>query len=96
MEARVAAMEGTVGTLVDQLNDYSGEIARLMKLIEDNDTGTKQVIQTEITGIQTQIATMEQTYQTVKAAGTALDRRVVTTEASAAKANSDMGILNGE
>ena len=95
MEARVAAMEGTVGTLVDQLNDYSGEIARLMKLIEDNDTGTKQVIQTEITGIQTQIATMEQTYQTVKAAGTALDSRVVTTEASAAKANSDLGILNG-
>ena len=95
MEARFAAMEGPVGTLVDQLNDYSGEIARLLKLIEDNDVGTKQAIQTEITGIQTQIGTMEQTYQTVKAAGTALDNRVATTEASAAKANSDLGILNG-
>ena len=65
----MAAMEATVSTLTDQLNDYSGEIARLLKIIEDNDAGTKQVIQTEITGIQTQISAMEQTYQTVKAAG---------------------------
>ena len=51
----MAAMEATVATLTDQLNDYSGEIARLLKIIDDNDAGTKQVIQTEITGIQTQV-----------------------------------------
>ena len=97
----MVAMEGTVGTLVDQLNDYSGEITRLMKLIEDNDTGTKQAIQTEITGIQSQIAVVEQTYQTVKSAGTALDGRVVgidtrvtMTEMVSAKANTDLGTLN--
>ena len=49
----MAAMEGTVDTLTDQLNDYSGEIARLLKIVEDNDLGTKATIQTEITGIQT-------------------------------------------
>ena len=97
----MAAMEGTVGTLVDQLNDYSGEITRLMKVIEDNDAGTKQAIQTEITGIQSQITAMEQTYQTVKAAGTALDgrvggidTRVTMTEMVSAKAHTDLGTLN--
>ena len=76
MEVRLTAMEATVSTLTDQLNDYSGKIARLLKLIEDNDTGTKQAVQTEITGIQAQISTIEQTYQAVKSAGSTLDSRV--------------------
>ena len=90
----MAAMEATVGTLTDQLNDFSGEIARLLKIIEDNDAATKQSIQTEITGIQTQISIVEQTYQTVKNAGSALDNRVAMTEASALKNNADLWLLN--
>jgi len=60
MEVRMLTMETTIGTLTDQLSDYSGEMARLLKLNEDNDAGTKQAIQAEITGIQSQIGVMEQ------------------------------------
>ena len=90
-----------MNTLTDQLNDYQGEIVRLLQLIQDNDTGTKQAIQTEITGIQSQIAMIEQTHQTVKSAGTTLDNRVIgmgsrmaLVESSATKANDDLGTLN--
>ena len=101
MEVRLTAMEATVSTLTDQLNDYATENARLLKLVEDNDTGIKQAIQTEITGIQSQISTIEQTYQTVKSAGSTMDGRVggmdsrlMQAESAAAQANANLGALN--
>ena len=79
MEQRILAMEGTVGNLPGQLNTFSGEITRLLKIVEDNDTGIKQIMQTQITGIQAQISGVDQTYQS---AGIALEGRL--TQASTA------------
>ena len=79
MEQRILAMEGTMGNLTGQLNTFSGEITRLLKIVEDNDTGIKQTIQIQITGIQIQISGVDQTYQS---AGIALEGRL--TQASTA------------
>jgi hypothetical protein len=73
MENRILAMESTIGNLTGQLNNFSGEITRLLQVVEDNDTGMKQTIQTQITGIQTQISGVDQLYQS---AGTALEGRL--------------------
>ena len=76
-------MEGSIGILTGQLNTFSGEIQRLLQVVEDNDTGMKQTIQTQIsgmqtietqiTGVQSQISGVDQLYQS---AGTALEGRL--------------------
>ena len=92
------AMETTVTTLTDQLNTYSGEIARLMKIIEENDSGTKQVIQTEISGIQTQITGIESAGTALEGRLTGLttgiDQRVSAVESATLKIGQDLGTLN--
>ena len=75
MEQRIFAMEGTIGNLTGQLNTFSGEIQRLLQVVADSDTGIKQTIETQITGIQAQISGVDQTYQS---AGIALEGRLNT------------------
>ena len=83
MENRILAMEGSIGILTGQLNTFSGEIQRLLQVVEDNDTGMKQTIQTQISGMQTietQIATVQSQIQGAdqlyKSSGTALEGRL--------------------
>jgi len=70
-------------------------------MIEDNDTGIKQSIQTQITGIEVKMTGMEQSYTS---AGTALDvrltglttnldTRLVATEAEAIGSNGRVSTL---
>ena len=80
MENRILAMEGNIGILTGQLNTFSGEIQRLLQVVTDNDVGIKQTIETQITGVQSQISGVDQLYQS---AGTALEGRL--TAASGAK-----------
>ena len=76
-------MEGSIGILTGQLNTFSGEIQRVLQVVEDNDTGMKQTIQTQISGMQTietQIATVQSQIQGAdqlyKSSGTALEGRL--------------------
>jgi hypothetical protein len=93
MEQRILAMEATIGNLTGQLNNFSGEITRLLQVVEDNDTGMKQTIQTQTTGIQTQISGVDQTYQSagialegrLTAASAALETRLTAAEGSASR-----------
>jgi hypothetical protein len=73
MEQRILALENTIGNLTGQLNTFSGEIQRLLQVVADSDTGIKQTIETQITGVQSQIAGVDQTYQS---AGIALEGAV--------------------
>ena len=101
MEQRIAAMEMTVGNITGQLNTFSERVQQLFQMIEDNDTGIKQSIQTQITGIEVKMTGMEQSYTS---AGTALDvrltgmttnldTRLVATEAEAIGSNGRVSTL---
>ena len=70
MEQCIVSIETTIGNLTGQLNAFTNRIEQLFQKIEENDTGTKQSIQTHITGLESQITGIEQTYMS---AGTALD-----------------------
>ena len=93
MEQRILAMQVTIGNLTGQLNTFSGEIQRLLHVVADNDTGIKQTIETQITGIQSQISGVDQTYQSagialegrLTAASAALETRLAATEGSASR-----------
>ena len=101
MEQRLVAMEATIGSITGQLNSFGDRVQQLFQMIEDNDTGIKQSIQTQITGLESKITGVEQTYMS---AGTALDvklsgmtanldARLIATEADAIGSNGRVSTL---
>ena len=59
VEQRILALENVINGLTDQLNGFGSEVARIVTVIDTNDTNTKSAIQTDRDRTELRMNTVE-------------------------------------